>query len=84
MCLTQFFLCILCVTYFYVSLLNGHDHNTNYIIILPFSSDEAKSTSSSYITEPVVGGVLALLYVVTITVAAVVIIILALTIKSKK
>ena len=54
------------------------------IIKLPYSSDEAKCTSSSYVTEPVVGGVLALLYVVTITVGAVVIILLALKIRSKK
>ena len=64
--------------------LPDHDHNTNYIIILPFSSDEAKCTSSSYVSGPVVGGVLALLYVVTIAVAAVVIIILVLKIRSKK
>ena len=52
--------------------------------ILSFSSDEAKCTSNCYVTGPVVGGVLALLYVVTIAVAAVVIIILVLKIRSKK
>ena len=54
------------------------------IIILSFSLDEAKCTSSSYVTGPVVGGVLALLNVLTIAVAAVVIILLVLKIKSKK
>ena len=57
---------------------------TTVSIILPFSSDEANCTSSSYVSGPVVGGVLALLYVVTIAVAAVVIILLTLKIRSKK
>ena len=54
---------------------------TILIIYTFFSSDEAKC---SYVSGPVVGGVLALLNVVTIAVAAVVIIILVLKIRSKK
>ena len=76
-------MCDLLLSTFQIQL-NGHDHSINHIIILPFSSDEAKCTSSSYVSGPVVGGVLALLYVVTIAVAAVVFIILTLKIRSKK
>ena len=58
---------------------------TTILIIIYTFLFEAKCTSCSYVSGPVVvGGVLALLYVVTIAVGAVVIIILILKIRSKK